>query len=110
MVLFLLTFGGVQAAMWYHARNLCQSAAQLGVQAARALNAPAGAGADAARHYLDKAGGGVHEIRVRQSSTTTSVTVSCSALADAIVPVRALSAVRQSATMPLERFTTQAGP
>lgn len=81
MVLFLLTFGGVQAAMWYHARNLCQSAAQLGVQAARALNAPAGAGADAARHYLDKAGGGVHEIRVRQSSTTTSVTVSCSALA-----------------------------
>jgi TadE-like protein. len=107
VLLFLFSFGGVQAAMWYHARNVCQSAAQVGVQAARALGAPPGAGAAAARAYIARAGHDtVHQIDISQTGTGQTVTVTCRGRADGIIPITALSTVDQSATMPIERWQT----
>ena len=51
-----LTFGGVQVAFWYQARAMCQAAAQAGVRAGRVLDAPAGAGRNAAGAYPPRRG------------------------------------------------------
>src|SRR3954468_14627745 len=50
--LLLLTFVVVQAGLWFYARNLALAAAQEGVTAGRAYNAPAGVGPARARAFL----------------------------------------------------------
>ena len=101
-----LTLGGVQAAMWYQARNMCQAAAQTGVRAARVLNAPHNAGTAAADDYLAAiAKQTVTDARTTQAVTATTVTVTCSGDAERVFPLPGLTVrVSQSATAPRERF------
>ena len=110
-LLMLLTVGGVQTALWFQARSVCQGAAAAGVRQARVLNAIDGAGASAAHDYLARVGdGSVTNTRTTESTTPTSVTVTCTGHAQRVIPLPGLSiTVHQSATAPRERFTV-AGP
>jgi Flp pilus assembly protein TadG len=111
-LLLLITIGGVQVAMWFQARNICQAAAQTGVRHARVLGAPDGAGSAAAADYLTTVGGGsVVGGHAVQSQTATSVTVTCTGQAIRVIPLPGFSiSVSQSSTEQRERFTTPGTP
>ncbi len=102
-----LTFGAIQAGLWFQARSMCQAAAEAGVRAAKVLNAPAGAGAGAARAYLsDVAGGLVVAPAVSEARTAATVNVACSGQAQNVIPLPGFNiAVAQSSTAGIERFT-----
>ena len=110
--LLLLILAGVQAAYWYHARQLCLAAAQAGVRAQRPLNAPAGAGSIAARDYLARTD--PHSIgvqRIDDATTASSVTVQVHAAVTRVLPLPGFHlAITQSATAARERFSTQGAP
>lgn len=102
-----LTFGAIQAGLWFGARSLCQAAAEAGVRAGKVMNAPAGAGAGAARAYLaDVAGGLLVGPAVSESRSPTTVTVHCSGRAQNVIPLPGFDlGVTQSARAGIERFT-----
>ena len=104
-----LTFGAIQAGLWFQARSLCQAAAEAGVRAGKVLNAPAGAGARAARAYLsDVAGGLVLAPAVSEARTSATVNVTCSGQTQNVIPLPGFDiAVAQSSTAGIERFTTR---
>ncbi len=102
-----LTFGAVQAGLWFQARSMCQAAAEAGVRAGKVLNAPSGAGAGAARAYLsDVAGGLVVAPAVSEARTGATVDVHCSGQAQNVIPLPGFTiGVSQSARAGIERFT-----
>ncbi len=106
-LVLLLTFGAIQAGLWFQARGMCQAAAEAGVRAGRVLNAPSGAGAGAARAYLsDVAGGLVVAPAVSEARTAATVDVACTGQAQNVIPLPGFNiAVAQSATAGRERFT-----
>jgi len=110
-VVLMLTFGGVQVALWYHARNVCQAAARAGVRAGKALNASAGTAQAAASSYLTQTGGElVVGGRAAEQLTASTVTVTCTATAYDIIPLPGFSiSVEQSSSGQRERFTTPGG-
>jgi Flp pilus assembly protein TadG len=67
----LLVFGVLQTCLVFHARQIALAAAQQGADAARAYDAPAGAGTARAQAFLSQAAG--------DSLVATSVTVTASA-------------------------------
>lgn len=104
-VVLLLIFTIIQAALFYHAKNVALAAAQEGVRAATAFQASGSAGSTRARGFLGTAGAGaLKSPRVRQERRNRQVTVTVSGSAPSIVPGVDL-AVRQTATGPQERFT-----
>lgn len=107
-LLLTLTFGGVQVAMWFQARNLCQAAAQAGVRAARTLDAAPGAGSSAASAYLARtAGDTLTGARTTETRTGTTVAVRCAGTALTVMPLPGLDLrVDQWAAAARERFTT----
>lgn len=111
-VIMLLTIGGIQVVMWYQARNVCQAATQAGVREGKALNAADSAGSTAAANYLSQTGGSsVVGARASEKLTATTITVTCSATAERVIPLPGLSiSVSQSATARRERFTTPGAP
>jgi len=111
-VIMLLTIGGVQVVMWYQARNVCQAATQAGVRVGKALNASQGAGSAAASNYLTQASGSsVVGARASENLTATTITVTCTASAERVIPLPDFSiSVRQSSTARRERFTTPGAP
>jgi len=102
-----LTFGAIQAGMWFSARSMCQAAAEAGVRAGKVLHAPPGAGAGAARAYLsDVAGGLVVAPAVSEARTAATVDVRCSGQAQNVIPLPGFNVtVGQSSTAGIERFT-----
>ena len=106
-VVLMLTLGAVQTGLWFSARNMCQAAAEAGVRAGKVLNAPAGAGAAAARGYLrDVAGGLVVDPDLSEARTVTDITVSCAGHAQNVIPMPGLSIdLVQSSSAARERFT-----
>ncbi|MHB8297362.1 MAG: TadE/TadG family type IV pilus assembly protein [Dermatophilaceae bacterium] len=102
-----LTFGALQAGLWFEARSMCQAAAQAGVRAGKVLNAPSGAGAGAARSYLaDVAGSLVVGPSLSEGRTAATVTVRCSGQAQNVIPLPGFEiSVTQSANAGIERFT-----
>jgi Flp pilus assembly protein TadG len=104
-----LTFGALQAGLWFEARSMCQAAAQAGVRAGKVLNAPSGAGAGAARSYLaDVAGSLVVGPSLSEGRTAATVTVRCSGQAQNVIPLPGFEiSVTQSANAGIERFTTR---
>ena len=106
-VVLMLTLGAVQTGLWFSARNMCQAAAEAGVRAGKVLNAPAGAGAAAARGYLrDVAGGLVVGPDLSEARTVTDITVSCAGQAQNVIPMPGLSIdLAQSSSAARERFT-----
>jgi len=104
----LLIFGGVQAAEWYHVRNLCLHAADAGVQAGRVRSATTADAEQAAAGFLTRAGSGTagDPAISTAGSSATMVRVEVSASVPRVLPLPGLSVrVSQSAQAPREVFT-----
>ncbi len=108
--LLLLVFAIVQGALWFHARNLAQAAAQEGATAGAAYTATTGAAAARARAFLaEQAGDSLTGATVSTSgSTPTTVRVVVSGRALSVLPGVPGMTVTQTAVVPVERFTTDA--
>ena len=108
---FALFLAAAQTAMWFQARNMCQSAAQVGVRAGRAYNAGPHTGSSAATAYLSQtAGNTASPATVTEQLSATTITVTCRAGALTLVPLPGLTVANQSATAARERFTTPGSP
>ena len=104
-----LVFGGVQAAEWYHVRNLCLAAADSGVQAGRTTGATDAQARHAAAAFLTRAGAGTVAAPAVSTagSSTALVRVEVSASVPRVLPLPGLSLrVTQSARSAREVFTT----
>lgn len=102
---FAIMFLGMQAALYHHARTAAIAAAQEGARAAGAENGRASDGTSAASAFLDEAGDGALEgatTSAHRTATTATVTVEGFSLS--VIPGWT-PAVRQSATVPVERLT-----
>ncbi|MFF3088762.1 TadE/TadG family type IV pilus assembly protein [Streptomyces nojiriensis] len=104
----VLTVTVVQAAMWFHARNVALTAAREGVAAARTYQSPEGAGAARARETLGRiAGDSLRGPTVSTAgSTDTDVRVTVTGSAPSMLPGLSGLSVSQSASAPRERWTT----
>ncbi len=103
--LLLLTFIVVQAAFVFYARSTALAAATQGANAARAYNAPLSSGTAKANDFLGRIGPGLKNPSVSLRSNGTQVTVTVTGEAQTIIPFVRFP-VTQSATGPIERFTT----
>jgi Flp pilus assembly protein TadG len=108
----LATFGLVQGALYYHARDVALAAATDGLTAARARTGSGDEGLRAAATFLERAGGP----DVLAAATVTSVrtagaaTVTVTGHAISLVPGLPGWAVSQTASGPVERFTREGEP
>lgn len=102
--LLLLVLASVHVGLWFHARHLAAAASQEGARAARHLGADDTAGYDRANQFLDQLGPNVVLDRnVVITRTATSVTVTVTGHAPAVIPGLAL-AIDATTTSPLETF------
>ncbi len=107
--LLLLILLIVQTALYAHARNLSQSAAQEGLRAARLRAGSAAAGQTAARSFLaGSAGTLLTSPTVSAARSPTTATVTVDGHATAVVPFLTLT-VHSTAAGPVERFVPAAG-
>lgn len=106
-LMFSVMFLGLQAALFYHARTVAIAAAQQGARAAGAENGSASQGIAAAQAFVAAAGGSdvLEHPAVSGSRTATAATVAVSGTSLSVIPGWS-PAVRQSATVPVERITT----
>lgn len=106
-VMFAVMFLGLQAALFYHARTVAIAAAQQGARAAGAEAGTAGQGTATATSFVNASGGSdvLEGVSVTGSRSATSVTVTVTGASLSVIPGWA-PAVRQSATVPVERITT----
>ncbi|MEA5457299.1 TadE family protein [Sinomonas sp. JGH33] len=100
----LLLFGTFQAAFWMNARNVAGAAADAAYSAARAYQAPPGAGETAAGRVL--ASNRLDAARVSVQRTGTTVTVTVTGSSGTIVAGWGGPAVSATRTGPVERVTT----
>ena len=100
--LFLDVIGGMQVAVWYHAKDVVLSAAQTGADTER-IAGVSGGGAAAAAAVADQ--GGVDNVSVGVSRSATTVTVTVTGRAHMFVDLP-LATISQSVTVPRERVTT----
>jgi Flp pilus assembly protein TadG len=109
-LLLLVIFGGIQAALYYHARTVALSAAQEGVRVASAETGTAQAGAARAREFVADAGGpGVlSHLTVSPARTATTASITITGRALSVLPGVPAPAVSQTAERPVERFTSGA--
>jgi Flp pilus assembly protein TadG len=108
----LATFGLIQGALYYHARDVALAAATDGLTAARARTGSGEEGRRVATAFLQRAGGedvllGPSVSSVR-TATTATVTVTGRTLS--LVPGLAGWSVSQMASGPVERFTRAGQP
>lgn len=110
--LLLLITAIVQYGLWFHARSVAQAAAQEGAVAAATYQAPADAGAERARVFLETHGNDtLLNAEVNQSAPAVGqVAVQVSGRALSLVPGAVGIEVSQSARAPIERFTVAGGP
>ena len=108
----LATFGLVQGALYYHARDVALAAATDGLTAARSRSGNAEEGRRAAAAFLQRAGGDavLPASVVRSERTAIAATVTVSGHAMSLVPGVPGWAVEQSASGPVERFTRAGAP
>ena len=108
----LATFGLIQGALYYHARDVALAAAADGLTAARSRGARAEDGRRTALAFLQRAGGddvlASSSVLSRRDATTAEVTVSGRALS--LIPGVPGWAVQQTASGPVERFTSGGEP
>jgi Flp pilus assembly protein TadG len=108
----LATFGLVQGALYYHARDVALAAATDGLTVARSRSGSAEEGRRAALTFLQRAGGDhvlpASLVTSERTVTTAKVTVSGHALS--LVPGVPGWDVQQTASGPVERFTRVGEP
>ena len=110
--LLLLIFSIVQAGLWFYARSLALAAAQEGASAGSAYAAPPDAGAVRAHQFLtEQAGDSLQAVTVSTAGTTaTEVRIQVAGRALSVLPGVPGLPITQSATAPVERFTTAGTP
>lgn len=108
-LVLLLIFGGLQAALYYHARNVALSAAQEGLRVARAESGSAATGAARAQEFVNEAGGPdvLSQLTVSPSRTTTAASITVAGRSFSVLPGIPGFWVTQTAEAPVERFTTR---
>ncbi len=103
-VLMLLVFLVIQFALWYHADNVAEAAAQEGVRAARALDGSADAGRGRAEAFIaSSAPTMITEVSVLAERNRETARVEVTGTLRSIVPGLRL-AVHAEAESPTERF------
>lgn len=102
MLLLLLLV--IQLGIYGHANNVARSAAQVGAQAGRGINASGAAVQQAASQYLANTGGLLNSHV--NASTGRTVTVTITGTAATIVPLIPMPKVSATASLPKERVTT----
>lgn len=93
----------VHVGLWWHAKNVAMSAAQLGVESARVRGASADAGTAEAREFLSRAGGSISGTSVSGSKGAT-VTIRVTGYVDTMIPGLKLR-IDQHADAAAERVT-----
>lgn len=93
----------VHVGLWWHAKNVAMSAAQLGVESARVRGASAGTGTAEARDFLSRAGGSISGTSVTGSKGAT-VTIRVTGYVDTMIPGLKLK-IDQHADAAAERIT-----
>ncbi|MFI6688394.1 TadE/TadG family type IV pilus assembly protein [Streptomyces sp. NPDC050485] len=93
----------VHVGLWWHARNVALSAAQLGVESARVRGASAGTGTAEARDFLARAGGSISNASVTGSKGAT-VRIHVTGYVDTMIPGLRLR-IDQHADAAAERIT-----
>ncbi len=111
-VVLLATFGLIQGALYYHARDVALAAATDGLTAARTRTGSSTEGREAAAAFVRRAGGDGVLIgaSVTAERTGTSATVTVTGRTISLVPGLPGWAVSQSASGPVERFTRPGQP
>ena len=98
-----------QAALWFAARDAALSAAQQGVQAARAQHANLATGLATACSYARTAAAGILRGASCTGSTGNTVTITVTGHAPSLLPLFG-TGVTEQAQGPQERFTTRTSP
>jgi len=109
----LLLIGvAIQAAMYFHARNLALAAAEEGARAGRGQTGTDAGGVLRAREFLTEAGGDVlTDIEVTSAgSTATAVRIQVRGDVLSLLPGVRLPLIAQEAAGPRERFTSSSRP
>jgi Flp pilus assembly protein TadG len=111
-IIVVLLFGGPQLAMWYFAREAAQSAASSAARAACVLNAPGGAGKQAADTFLSKVGTDtINSYNYTEATSATSVSVRIHITVPRVIPLPGFNpAADVHVTCGKERFTTPDSP
>lgn len=105
--LLLLIWIIVQAGLWYNARHVALAAAQQGARAASANGSNAAAGGAAAQAFLTQTGTGTFTTStVTPTRDARTATVTVTGTSPTFIPGLTLT-IRQSASMPVERFTNR---
>jgi Flp pilus assembly protein TadG len=111
-VVLLATFGLIQGALYFHARDVALAAATDGLTAARARTGSGEEGRQAAVAFVERAGGDdvllASTVDCVRTATTATVTVTGRTLS--LVPGLPGWSVSQTASGPVERFTRAGQP
>jgi Flp pilus assembly protein TadG len=101
----------VQASLWWYARQVALTAAREGSEAARAYQAPAGAGTTQAESVLARLGSGLSNpgVSTAASGNGADVTVTVSVTAESLLPFIPGLTITQHVTAPVERFVPYPG-
>lgn len=107
-VVLLITFGVIEGALWYHARNIALAAAQEGAEVASAADSSLGAGAARAAEFAATAGsdGMLTNVSIGSSGGAEQVTITVSGNSLSLFPGWGGMRISQTASAPVERFTT----
>ncbi|WP_331732517.1 TadE family protein [Streptomyces sp. NBC_00989] len=109
-VILLTTIAVIQASMWYYAREIALTAAREGLTAARAYQASPADGTARAQEVLGRsAGDSLHGYGVSASTDGQRVRIQVSGTALSMIPGLSGLKITQSASGPVERWTTAGG-
>lgn len=106
-VVLLITFGVIEGALWYHARNVALAAAEEGVRAATGNGGSLAAGVAEARSFAHDAGadGVLSGVTVSGDGGEVEVSITVEGSSQSLFPGWSGHQVSQTATGPVERFT-----
>lgn len=108
--ILLTTIAVIQASLWYYAREIALTAAREGLTAARAYQASPADGAARAQEVLGRsAGDSLRGCGVSASSDGQRVRVQVSGTALSMIPGLPGLTITQTASGPVERWTTAGG-
>lgn len=106
-VVLLITFGVIEGALWYHARNVALAAAEEGVRVATVNGGSLDDGLAEARSFAARAGadGVLSAVSVSGRGSEAEVTVTVEGASQSLFPGWTGHQVSQTASGPVERFT-----
>ncbi|PZF82762.1 TadE/TadG family type IV pilus assembly protein [Jiangella anatolica] len=106
-VVLLITFGVIEGALWYHARNVALAAAEEGVRVATGNGSTLADGLTEARSFAAEAGadGVLSAVTVTGSGGEVEITITVEGSSQSLFPGWSGHQVSQTASGPVERFT-----